>query len=91
MPAEDDASKEINSEKYAKLLSYMESVGFSNEVHRHYTFNNVRTLKFKTKPTVAFFTAVNQLAEVSENEDIPPNKVQRSRSCAVTGGFCSTL
>jgi len=32
VPAEDVASKEIKSEKYGKLISYMESVGFSNEV-----------------------------------------------------------
>ena len=32
VPAEDNTSKEIQSEKYAKLISYMEAVGFSNEV-----------------------------------------------------------
>ena len=29
---EDNTSKQILSEKYAQLLSYMESVGFTNEV-----------------------------------------------------------
>jgi len=29
---EDNASKEILSEKYSKLLSYMDAVGFTNEV-----------------------------------------------------------
>ena len=29
---EDDASKETLSEKYLKMLSYMEAVGFSHEV-----------------------------------------------------------
>jgi len=28
---EDNASKEILSEKYSKLLSYMDAVGFTNE------------------------------------------------------------
>ena len=29
---EDDASKETLSEKYSKMLTYMEAVGFSHEV-----------------------------------------------------------
>lgn len=30
--SEDDASKATLSEKYSKMLSYMEAVGFTNEV-----------------------------------------------------------
>ena len=50
-------------------------------------FNNTRTLKFKTQPTVPFFAAENIIADVSENNDALRKIIKSSCLWLVIGGF----
>ena len=50
-------------------------------------FKNMRILKFKTQPTVPFFTAANIIADVSENNDALRKMVYRSCLWDVVGRF----
>ena len=50
-------------------------------------FNNTRILKFKTQPTVSFFTAANVIVDASGNNDSLRKKVKRSCLWVVIGGL----
>ena len=54
-------------------------------------FNNMRTLKFKIQSTVTLFTAVNHWSGPRRKQNVWLNRVKRSCSRAVIGGFRSTL
>ena len=54
-------------------------------------FNNMRTLKFKIQPTITLFTAVNHCSGPRRKQNVWLNRVKRSYSCAVIGGFRSTF
>ena len=53
-------------------------------------FNNTRTLKFKTQPTVSFFTAAN-ITDVSGNNYALPNIIKRSCLWVAIDRFQSIL
>ena len=59
----------------------------------HFTapFNNMRTLKFKMQSIVTLFTAVNHCSGPRRKQNVWLNMVKRSCSCAVIGGFRSSL
>ena len=50
-------------------------------------FNNMRTLKFKIQSTVTLFTAVNHCSGPLRKQNVWLNRVKRSCSDAVIGGF----